>query len=209
MKKRNLFLSFGFLLAFGIWTLLIIFVDVKNIGPNGSLVGFSNLNEWFHSLTGVNFNLYIITDWLSLIPIFIMFGFAVLGLVQLIKRKSLLKVDFDILCLGVFYIIVLCAYLLFEDTVINYRPVLINGYLEASYPSSTTLLVLTVMPTAIMQINRRINNTAIKKVVVILIIIFTLFMVICRLVSGVHWLTDIIGGALLSAGLVLAYRFML
>jgi undecaprenyl-diphosphatase len=34
-------------------------------------------------------------------------------------------------------------------------------------------------------------------------------MVAARLASGVHWLTDIIGGILLSAGLVMIYDFLI
>ena len=90
--------------------------------------------------------------------------------------------------------------------VINYRPVLINGYLEASYPSSTTVLVMCVMPTAIMQLGSRIKNKVLRNIVAVTIIVFIIFMVIGRLISGVHWFTDIVGGTLLSAGLVMLYR---
>ncbi|MEE1199009.1 MAG: phosphatase PAP2 family protein, partial [Acutalibacteraceae bacterium] len=114
-----------------------------------------------------------------------------------------------ILLLGGFYIIVIAAYILFEYVVINYRPILINGYLEASYPSSTTLLVLCVMPTAIMQFNRRIKNNYLRKSISIAIIVFIVLMVALRLLSGVHWLTDIIGGALISASLVTLYRSLI
>ena len=117
-----------------------------------------------------------------------------------------MKVDYSILVLGGFYIVVMAAYVLFEVLVINYRPVLINGYLEASYPSSTTVLVMCVMPTAIMQFNARIKNDVPKRCLAYAITAFIVFMVIGRLISGVHWFTDIIGGALLSAGLVLLYR---
>jgi membrane-associated phospholipid phosphatase len=132
-------------------------------------------------------------------------GFATLGLIQLIKRRSLFKVDRDILILGGFYIITMAAYVFFEMFTVNYRPVLINGLLEASYPSSTTLLVMCVMPTAIMQLNYRIKNSIAVKLIDAGIILFTAFMVIGRLVSGVHWFTDIVGGLLLSATLVMAY----
>ena len=204
-NKKRLVLGGGFVVAFLLWTVLVRFVDVRAIGPEGSSVGFAALNGYVHELTGVNWLLYTVTDWLGIVPIAVALGFAILGLVQLIKRKSLWKVDHSILALGVFYIVVMAAYIFFEVVVINYRPTLIDGYLEASYPSSTTMLVMCVMPTAAMQLNARIKNTILKRCAIIAIIVFIAFMVIGRLISGVHWITDIIGGTLLSAGLVTVY----
>ena len=208
MKKRNqvrVCVAVVLLLGFVLWTILLRLVDVQAIGPRGSEVGFATLNGFVHQLTGVHMSLYTITDWLGLVPIGIVFGFAVLGLVQWIKRKSLLKVDRSILVLGGFYIVVMAAYVLCEIMVINYRPVLINGYLEASYPSSTTMLVLCVMPTAILQLNDRIKTRTLRWCVSLVISAFIAFMVVGRLVSGVHWVTDIIGGVLLSTGLIMMY----
>ena len=209
MKKenqRNFCIATCMLLAFLLWTVAIQFVDVEAIGPQESSVGFATINQFVHNLTGVHMSLYTITDWLGLVPLGFVMGFALLGLIQWVKRKHLLKVDYSILVLGGFYIVVMAAYVLFEVLVINYRPVLINGYLEASYPSSTTVLVMCVMPTAIMQFNARIKNDVPKRCLAYAISAFIVFMVIGRLISGVHWFTDIIGGALLSAGLVLMYR---
>lgn len=203
--RKSLFTSMCLLTLFILWTAAISFIDVRAIGPEGSSVGFSGINGYFHKLTGVHWELYSITDWLGLVPIFVCMGFGILGFVQLIKRKSINKVDRDILALGGFYMVTIVTYLFFESVVINYRPVLIDGVLEASYPSSTTMLVMCVMPTAILQLNRRIKNNAVRYTVIVAIILFIIFMVIGRLISGVHWLTDIIGGALLSAGLVIAY----
>jgi len=194
------------LTAFVLWTVAICFVDVRAIGPQGSSVGFAGINGFVHTLTGVHFSLYNITDWLGLVPIFVCIGFGILGLVQWIKRKSIRKVDHNILILGGFYIVTIAAYLFFESVVINYRPVLINGYLEASYPSSTTMLVMCVMPTAIMQLGSRIKSKALRNIIAVSIITFITFMVIGRLFSGVHWFTDIVGGTLLSTGLVMLYR---
>ena len=205
-NKKRLVLGAGLIVVFVLWTVLVCFVDVRTIGPEGSSVGFATLNGFVHELTGVNWLLYTVTDWLGLVPIAVALGFAILGLVQLIKRKSLWKVDHSILALGVFYIVVMAAYIFFEVVVINYRPTLIDGYLEASYPSSTTMLIMCVMPTTAMQLNVRIKNTVLRRCAVITIVAFTAFMVIGRLVSGVHWITDIIGGALLSAGLVTMYN---
>ena len=209
MKKesqRNFCIATCMLLAFLLWTVAIQFVDVQAIGPQESSVGFATINQFVHNLTGVHMSLYIITDWLGLVPLMFVMGFGTLGLIQWIKRKHLLKVDYSILVLGGFYVVVMAVYVLFEMLVVNYRPVLISGILEASYPSSTTMLVMCVMPTAIMQINARIKTNVIKRFVASTIIAFIVFMVIGRLVSGVHWFTDIIGGALLSAGLVLMYH---
>ena len=194
------------LTAFLLWTAAICFVDVRAIGPQGSSVGLAGINGYIHDLTGIRWGLYNITDWLGLVPILVCMGFGVLGLMQWIKRKSIGKVDRDVLALGGFYIVTLAAYFFFERVVINYRPVLINGYLEASYPSSTTLLVTCVMPTAVMQFNSRIRNKILRNIVAAAIVAFIAFMVIGRLLCGVHWLTDIVGGALLSIGLVLMYR---
>ena len=206
-NKKLLISAIGFLAAFAIWTLLIKLVDVQAIGPKGSSVGFAALNSFVHELFGVNMTLYTITDWLGLVPFVFVFGFAILGLCQWIKRKSLAKVDKSIFVLGGFYVVVMMAFLSFEFFVINYRPVLIEGILEASYPSSTTMLVTCVMPTAVMQFNARIKNSALRRTVAVLLIAFMVFMVVGRLISGVHWFSDIFGGLLLSAGLVLAYRF--
>ena len=208
MEKKNrrlFFVGVGLLAAFVLWTIFVCFIDVRAIGPQESSVGFATLNGYVHNLTGVNMYLYVITDWLGLVPIGVAFSFAVLGLVQWIKRKSLLKVDRSILTLGGFYIVVMAVYILFEIVVVNYRPTLINGYLEASYPSSTTMLVMCVMPTAMMQLRTRIINDLFRRCVMLVIAMFIAFMVIGRLVSGVHWITDIIGGVLLSNGIVLMY----
>ena len=205
-EKRNLLAGSGLIGAFALWTVLIQCVDVQAVGQNGTKIGFADLNVWFHQLTGVHMTLYTITDWLGLIPIFICLCFGVMGLMQLIKRRSILKVDLDILLLGVYYVLVIACYLIFEMIPVGYRPVLIEGRLEASYPSSTTLLVLSVMPTLWFQANRRVSNVMRRKAVAVFAVIFSAFMVIGRLISGVHWATDIIGSVLLSAGLYMLYR---
>lgn len=203
---KNLISGIVFIISFVIWTILIRTLDVQPIGVRGTNIGSATINGWFHSLTGVNMTLYTVTDWLGLVPIFICMIFGFLGFVQLIKRKNLLKVDFDIIILGVYYVIVILCYLIFEMHPINYRPILINGFMEASYPSSTTLLVLCVIPTLVFQVNQRLKSITLKRFITIFTVAFSVFMVMGRLISGVHWLTDIIGSCLLSAGLFYAYK---
>lgn len=203
--QRLLAAGCGLLLAFALLTAALLHVDVRPIGPNGSPVGLAAVNGAVHQLLGVHLRLYVLTDWLSLAALPIMLGFALLGLVQLIRRRSLLRVDGDILALGVFYLAVLGAYLFFEFHVVNYRPVLLSGVLEASYPSSTTMLMLCVMVTAMLQFHRRIQTPVRRRAVNLLCGLFAAAMILGRLVSGVHWLTDIVGGGLLSDGLILLY----
>ena len=198
MKKRKITAALACLAGFILWTWLVRFVDVRPIGAAGSAVGFAALNGWFHHFTGVHMALYTITDWLSLIPLGFVAGFGLLGMIQLCRGR----LERSIIVLGVFYMAVLACFALFEVVVINYRPIFIEGVLEASYPSSTTMLCLCVMPTAVMQLRSR----GCKRWLSILLTAFTIFMVAARAVSGVHWITDIIGGALLSVGLVKVYE---
>lgn len=204
--KRELLTGAALLAAFIVWTVLIQTVDVQAVGPKVTAVGFAAFNQWFHQLTGVEMTVYTITDWLGLVPIMICMGFGCVGLIQWIKRRSVLRVDPDILLLGVYYILVIFGYLFFEMVPINYRPVLIDGVLEASYPSSTTLLVLSVMPTLTLQMDRRCQSPKLRCAINASAILFSAFMVIGRLISGVHWATDIIGSVLLSMGLFSLYR---
>ncbi len=205
MKKRWFVITAAFFLLFLIWTACVLLLDVQAVGPNGSQVGFASINTAFHELTGVHMGIYDATDLLGLVPIVCVLGFAGLGLWQLIKRRSLFKVDKDILILGGFFILVMAAFVFFEICVVNYRPILIEGVLEASYPSSTTLLALSVMPVVGLQLRNRLGNPKVKIPALIVIGLFTAFMVVGRLLCGVHWLSDIIGGVLLSTSLVMGY----
>ena len=203
--KKLFALSGALLTLFVLWTAAVCFIDVQPIGPDGSSVGLTALNAAFQKTLGVNMTLYEITDWLGIVPLCFVCGFALLGLLQLIKRKSFRRVDPDILVLGAFYTAVFAAYIAFEAFSPNFRPVLIEGRLEASYPSSTTLLVMCVIPTAMMQLKRRIKRPWIRTAVLCTLGAFCVFMPTARLISGVHWFSDIVGALLLSAGLVTLY----
>ena len=202
MKNKEKWL----LTAFVFWTYLVLIVDVQQAGETGTEVGFATINTWFHEWTGVSLQLYTITDWLGLVPVGICLIFGMIGLLQLIKRKGLRNVDADLILLGIYYVVVIFGYLIFEMIPINYRPIFIEGRREASYPSSTTLLVLSVMPTLVFQVNRRVGNQNVRKIFKVMTMMFSIFMVGGRLFSGVHWLTDIIGSVLLSAGLFYSYE---
>ena len=116
-----------------------------------------------------------------------------------------LKVDFAIYAMAVIYVITALFYLMFEVVIINYRPILEDGELEASFPSSHTMLAVSVFGSAIVYAIYRIKDDLIKKIVVIASAILAAGMALGRLISGVHWFTDILGGVLLGCAIVSLY----
>ncbi len=207
--KRKLYLGIVFLLLFIIWTITLLFVDRKEIGPNNGAIGYATMNDWFHNLTGVNWLLYNLTDFGGIPPIILGIVFGVLGLIQWIKRKSIKRVDRELIILGIFYIVVFAVYLLFEIMVINRRPVLINEYLEASYPSSTTFLSITFMLSMVYPIKKYVTNNCLKRILIILAYLYMGFLIIGRAMSGVHWLSDIIGSMFIGFGLIWIYEYIM
>ena len=203
--KRRLISGCLFLMVFAIFTWSLAHVDVQPIGPMESGVGYAKINEWVRERVQFSRKMYIITDWAGVGAILIAAGFAILGLKQWIQRRNILKVDKDILLLGVFYLAVFGMYVLFEFVVVNKRPILIDGVLEASYPSSTTVLSLCVLVTAGMQAKRRVRKAKIRRFLSFFLYEAAFFMVAGRLLSGVHWFTDVLGGYLFSMGAILLY----
>lgn len=205
-KRRKEILLCGGLFAIAIiYTLLVKYIDVQAIGPNDSLVGFATINNFMFNLTGVNMLWYDITDWWGFVPLFIAFIYAIIGLIQMIKRRSILKVDKEILGLGIYYIIVIGLYIFFETYVINYRPILMDGILEASYPSSHTLLSVCICGSSLIINKYLFKNKNFFKAENIISILSILVIVIGRFISGVHWFTDIIGAILISIALLKAF----
>ena len=185
--------------------------DVAPIGPEGTSVGFSTLNKAVHDLTGVHMLWYSITDWIGYGAIVICALFGALGIAQLIKRKSLLKVDRTLYALGAFYVVVIGSYVFFEKFIINYRPVIMPGASapEASFPSSHTMLIITVMCSTMMVIGKYVKDKGARAVIRMICAVLILITVLGRLYCGVHWFTDIIGGILYSTTLLLLFSLVL
>ena len=209
MKKitlRPLIIGVALLVAFVVFTICVMSVDVRPIGPDGTSVGFAKINSSVRDSLGTNNTLYKISEVLGLLTWGVVAVFGLLGLYQLICRKSLLKVDRDILVLGGGYAVMLALYVLFDKVAINYRPASSLEEMEASYPSSHTLMLVFVMATAVMQIVRRISNKTLRTVLVIACVLTAVAVIACRALCGVHWITDIVGGLLLAASLAALYR---
>ena len=204
--KKYLIITGGLFLIFILFTVMVKTVDVQPVGPDRSKVGLASVNQCVFKFFGVNLLWYEITDWLGVFAIVFALGFAVLGLFQLIKRKSIQKVDCRILLLGVFYVMVIAVYMFFEVVVVNNRPIILSESLEASFPSSHVMFVNCIMATAMLQFHYYLRERKswlwMSDIVCVLIITAT---VIGRLISGVHWFTDIVAGILLSSVLIALY----
>ena len=212
MKKKGKFLMLGISGAlFALLIVLLCCVDVEPVGAAGTSVGLSHMNRFVFELTGVNMVWYNITDWLGLAAIFAAFLFAATGLVQVIKRRRILKVDKEILALGGLYILVIGIYVLFENVIVNYRPIIMPGCSnpEASFPSSHTMLVCVIMGSTIIIIGKYIKKKSLCMVIRGICAAVIAVTVVGRLISGVHWFTDILGGLLISTFLLALYSVLI
>ncbi len=193
-------------LIFLLFTFLVTRVDVQAIGPEGSRVGFAAINGAVFNYFGVNMTLFKLAEWLGYVAILMAVFFVFAGLIQWIRRKSLRKVDHTILLMGALFVVTAMFYVLFDHFVINYRPIILETELEPSYPSTHTLLVIVILGSAMLQFHRLFRG---RKVLLLLLDLLPILLIVCtilaRLASGAHWLTDIVGGILLSAALVTLY----
>jgi len=198
-------LSITLLLLFFFFVFILKFVDVAPIGPEESNVGLSSLNAAFAKLFPYNSSFFTLTDWTIALGILVAAIFGILGLYQLLSRKSFSKVDSDIFVLGGTYIIIIVSYVIFDMFSLNSRPVIIDSVLEPSFPSTHTMVILSVFATAIHQINFRVTKKMIRYALTAFCVLFMIFSVISRLITGVHWFTDIIGAIILSAFFFITY----
>ncbi|MCI7248258.1 MAG: phosphatase PAP2 family protein [Clostridiales bacterium] len=204
-NKHSLITPAVLFAVFVLYTAAVALIDVKPVGQMNSNVGMATINKALSDAIGVHMIWYDITNILGILALLIAAFFGVVGVIQLVTRKSLLKVDRDIIILGCFYVMVIVCYVLFDHFAINYRPVMLEDTLEASYPSSHTMLAVCVMSTAICQLKWKMRDEHVSRIVQGVLAVLIVLTVVGRMISGVHWFTDIIGGVLLSAFLVSLY----
>lgn len=204
-SKKNFMIAGGLLFVFILFTVAVMKVDVVAIGPKDSLVGLSKINDFMFKKLGTHPIWDMITEVLLVTAFLIVLLFGMIGMKQLVERKSLWKVDSGILLLAVFYVFLAAFYELFEVMVVNYRPILEDGKLAASFPSSHTMLICSIVGSAMVLLYRMLINKTIRTVVEVIGGMILILAVVGRLLSGVHWFTDILGGVLLSAALVMFY----
>ncbi len=193
------------LTVFLLFTILTAMVDYKPIGPRGSEVGLAAVNGFLHSYFGYNDLFYVLSKLLGYICFLIPVVNLGVAIRDIYRKKSLFKVGPDVIGAFCVYVLMALCYILFDTVVLNCRPVLMDGQLEASYPSSHTLLAVTLTLTAALQLNFRDRNLERKSRNQKILAALGILVVVTRFLSGVHWFTDIVGGVLLGLTLAALY----
>lgn len=204
-EKRNYIITVGLLILFVIFVFCLKKVNVDAIGPEGGKVGFASINKKVFDKLGQNAKWDKCSDYIAIVVIATVPIFALIGFVQMIKRKSLLKVDGDVLMFGGFYVVVLGFYELFEKIALNCRPIIDKNEIEASFPSSHTLIAVCFLGGTMLQVCYRIKNVALKIIVNVLCVVLMVAMAVMRLLAGMHWFTDVVGAILAGMFLLMLY----
>ena len=205
-KKQYLISTICLLVIAVIYTMLVKNIHVSAIGPEGSSVGFSGLNGRVHDILPYNETFYKISKYAGILPFALVILYGLIGLKQLITEKSLTKVDKRLYGLATFYGLFAAVYIFFEKVIINYRPVILDEGLEASYPSSHTLLALCLCLSSNIVSKYFIENETLRTLINIGTVLLAILIVVARIISGVHWITDIVGGIIISCTLLTFLR---
>lgn len=208
MKNSTRFVTAGvFFLLFLALLFGVKFVDVKTIGPADTQIGFASLNGAVHDFFSINMTLKTVTDCLGYGALSLVAVFAVLGVVRLVSEKSFKKVEPQLYCLAGLYVALGAVYVFFEKVIINYRPVLLKGDVtpEASFPSSHTMLGITIFGSTAIMLGWYIKKDSLRKTLQLVLVLLSAGTAIGRLMSGVHWFTDIAAGVCISLSLVFMF----
>ncbi len=206
MKKNIWFIISGIsALIFVIFTLIVSFVDVQPTGLADSKIGLGSINLHLRDIFGQSKTWDLVTIVLGAISFAVIFALILVAVWQGYKRKSIKKIDKNLILLGLIYCLLLFLYIFFELVVINKRPILSDGELKASYPSSHTLLICTSLFTALVELPYLVKKKWIVWTCNGIGISMVVVGIVGRMLCGAHWFTDIIAGIILSFTLVFLY----
>ena len=210
MKKKVFIQFLSVALIAVVFTVLVKTVDLGFVSNTDSAIGFASINLSFNSKFGFNPLLYKVSEYLGYSVFVIVAFFALLGIRELVKNKSLLKVDSDLYALAITYIFTLVVYFVFDKLlVINLRPLIMSGEMvaEPSFPSSHTLLAVVVCGTAIAECGK-VKKSGLRIILTLILSLLMAATVLTRLFSGVHWVTDIVGGVLWGEALMMVFQLI-
>lgn len=202
MKKifnLNIILGISFLFLF-CFLIILLQIDKAVIAESGKAVGLSHINKLatysYDSDSSTFSNLLFYATFL------IVLGAVILGVFQLIKGKSLKKVDVEIIVFGISIVVAAIFWLAFDKVIkINVRPIDAS---EGSYPSTHVFLTTFFLLMGRMLLLKYKDEKSIKISSLILVIVYIIAMVLLRVSAGKHYITDVVGGVFLG----LAFYFL-
>ena len=206
MKKK--FLVAG--IFTGLFACLAIMLKTINVNVDpitGSEIGLADINRGVFDKFGASKTWDTVSDVLIAISIVVAVVFVTIGVMQLVKRKKLNKVDRELYTLAGLYGLTALLYVVFEKIiVINYRPILVEGgKMEASFPSTHTMVSCVILWSATILISKYIKNVKLSRALQVICVLMPIMIGVGRILAGMHWFTDVLGAMLLSAALVCVF----
>lgn len=202
MRRKSLDIIISILwLILLIFTILVSFVDVKIFNVTNTKIGLYSLNKIF-LVNSINSNyINIISNGIFLICLLVIILMLLLITFEYFKTKKINKNNLNFF---IHFLIMVLIWIIFDKIlIINYRPILINGNIEGSYPSTHVMVSTFVLLFLSDQLKKIFKNDKIFYIISIGLIIIQS---ISRILLTMHWFTDIIGGLLI--GCLLFFTFL-
>lgn len=202
MRRKSLDIIISILwLILLIFTILVSFVDVKIYNVTNTEIGLYSLNKIF-LVNSINSNyINIISNGIFLICLLVIILMLLLITFEYFKTKKINKNNLNFI---IHFLIMVLIWIIFDKIlIINYRPILINGNIEGSYPSTHVMVSTFVLLFLSDKLKKIFKNDKIFYIISIGLIIIQS---ISRILLTMHWFTDIIGGLLI--GCLLFFTFL-
>ena len=185
------------------------------IGDLGS-INLRALNNGFRGLFGYEQggyfrSLYLITEGLGVVSILACLFWTGMGIKDLIKYRDINDVDKSIFATWLLYVLALIVWRVTLKISVSYAPVSVHpkSALVVSFPCGNTFLIIISMCSSIYLIGYFLEEK--KKLVLALRVACIAILalgIIFRTVSGVNWLTDILGAIGFAVPAVVLYSFI-
>lgn len=149
----------------------------------------------------------LISDVILVTAFAILGALAMLGLIQLISRRSLKKVDHELLMFPIPLAIMAIVYVVFEKfLILNTRP---NGSGEPSFPSTHVMITATIFFMVAVVLPRYIKSKVLCAMFDIIMLILLVLVCTGRILANMHWPTDVAGGVVFASIFAAIYYLLI